>query len=70
MRVSRHENILVLLALANQLVEELLHGNDDVAQTPACEKFQVYEHLVITRPSGVYLLANVSKLACEHKLHL
>ena len=70
MGVAGHENVLVLLALAYQLVEERLHGNDDVAQAPAGEQFQVYEHLVVARPARVYFLANVAELACEHKLYL
>lgn len=34
------------------------------------EKFQVYEHLVVARASGMYLFAGIAESRREHELHL
>lgn len=58
--ISRHEHILILVALLYKLVEEYLHMLGNVLQLMACEELQVNEHLVVTASSGVYLLSNVA----------
>ena len=70
MCVARHQHVLVLFALLYEFIEENLHGIDDFLQFVACEELQVYQHLVVARASGVYLLSHVAQLLCQHQFHL
>ena len=70
MGVSRHQYVLVLVALADEFVEEHFHFVYYLLQFVTGEEFQVDEHLVVARPSAMYLLAHVAQPLCEHQLHL
>ena len=47
MGVARHQHVLILVALLNQLVEENLHGVHNLLQLMTGEEFEVYENLVV-----------------------
>ena len=68
--VARHEHVLILLALLQQLVKQNLHAVDHLAQLMACEELQVNEHLVVARATRMDLLAHVAEALREHQLHL
>ena len=70
MGVSRHEHVLVPLALRDECVEKLFHGLAYALQLVACEQFQVHKHLVVARTSAVYLLSRVAQRAGKHQFHL
>ena len=68
--VSRHEHVLIGLALRLQRVEELFHQAHDAFQAVAREQLQVEQHLVVARASAMDFLAHIAQAACQHKLHL
>ena len=70
MCVARHEHVLVLVALLDELVEEYLHVLGNVLYLVAGEEFQVDEHLVVAAASGMDFLTDVAELARQHQLHL
>ena len=57
------ERVLALLALLQKLVEERHHLVGHLVQLVAYEELQIHEHLVVARPSAVYLLAHVAQTA-------
>ena len=70
MGVTRHKDVLEPLTLLLKLAEERHHPVGYLAQLVAYEELQVYEHLVVARPSAVYLLAHVAQTPREQQLHL
>lgn len=70
MGVARHEHVLELLALLQQLVEKHLYAFGHLSQLVTREEFQVDQHLVIARASGVDFLTHVAQSSRQHELHL
>ena len=70
MGIARHQHILILIALLDEFVEKDLHLIGDFLQLMTGEEFEVDEHLVITRTTGVDLLAHVAQFTGEQHLHL
>ena len=66
MGIARHENILVTVALPQQLVEEYLHGISYILKAVTGEKLEVDKHLVVARASGMYFLTHIPEPACQH----
>ena len=70
MRVAGHEYVFVLAAFLQQFVEESLHKPYYFLYLVAYKQLQVDKHLVVPRPSAVYLLAHVAETARKHQLDL
>ena len=70
MGVARHEHVLELLALGDELVEEILDERGRGVETVTDEELQVEQHLVVAAAARVNLLAHVTEFTCEQQLHL
>ena len=70
MSVTREQNILVLLAQLLQFVEERQNLTPEFKHLGFKEELNIYKHLVVSRPSGVNLLAKLSISLRKQELHL
>ena len=70
MRIARHQHVLVLLALLDELIEEHLDAIGNLFQFVACKQLQVYQYLVVARTARMNLLAHIAELARQHQFYL
>ena len=70
MRVARHQHILQRLGLLLQQVEKPRHFLHGLLQPRTGIELDVHRHLVVPRPSGMDLLADVPERCREPRLHL
>ena len=60
-RVAGHEYVAVVVALPDEFAEKGVNQLDDLLQLVAREKFEVNQHLVVTRASRMNFLADVTE---------
>ena len=70
MGVSGDNDVFVVVALLDKDVEKSSNGFNEVFNARANKEFQVDEHLVVARASGMDFFADVAKSSSQKKLNL
>ena len=60
MGISRHKLILMLLRKALKALKKTLYRLCDPAKLVAEKQFEIYQHLIIARATGVYFLPHIA----------
>ena len=70
MSITRHQNILVTLTLTNQNMKQLLYSLCYFSDLSTSEKFQIKQHLIITRTPAMNLLTDITQTTRKHQFYL
>ena len=70
MSITRHQNILVTLTLTNQNMKQLLYSLCYFSDLSTSEKFQIKQHLIITRTPAMNLLTDIPQTTRKNQFHL
>ena len=60
MGIARHEHVLILFTLLDELIEEYFHTFSHLHQFMAGKEFQVHQHLVIARTPRMDFLSHIT----------
>ena len=70
MSITRHQHIFKTLTLAYQHMKQLFYGSSNLLNLRTREKFQIEQHLIVTRTTTMYLLTYITQFTRQHQFHL
>ena len=70
MGIARHQDVCIGTALLHQYLEKTLCEQGDLLESVAHEEFEIDQHLVVARTSGVDLFTHITETTCQKQFDL